>query len=104
MPKSPEQFKSEHKAFRARLRKIHKSEIGIAARNAMNGLRAAYKAAALDHWKELGNRASTGWGSVPEGDYQSDYDPEQCADSIANVLAEYFSNDPNNPPGKMSEI
>lgn len=99
MPKSRDQFSAEHKAFRKRLQAINKSAVGIAARGAMNNLRAAYREAALLHWAELGNRASTGWGSVPEADYQTARTPTQCADEITRVLVTYFATDPDNPPG-----
>jgi hypothetical protein len=104
MPKSKETFDREHKAFRARLQKIHQGPIGQTASRAINDLRKAYYDAALEHWAELGNRASTGWGSIPQGEYQGTRTPEQCADEISRVLAQYFSNDPNDPPGNKTDL
>lgn len=99
MPKSAARFESEHAAFQKRLQAIHASPIGIAAQDAMNALLAAYREAALEHWRELGNRASTGWGQPPEADFQKPHTADVCADWIARTLAGYFSSDPNDPPG-----
>lgn len=99
MPKPYDTFAAEHAAFRKRLRAINASPVGVAARDAMNALRAAYRNAALEHWKELGNRASTGWGSTPEGDYQTPQPVGRCADSIMRTLVGHFALDPNDPPG-----
>src|ERR1043166_8246688 len=95
MPKTNEQFNTEHEAFRRRLRAIHKGPIGQAAKSAMKDLRKAYRDAAVEHWRELGPNASTGWGPIPkEPSMRARY-----ADDISRGLAEYFSNDPNDPPG-----
>lgn len=98
MAKSSAEFRKEHEAFRARLRAIHDSAIGQAARVSMNDLRKAYRGAALEHWRELGPKASTGWGATPDSGTRN---VEQCADTISSVLAQYFSNDPDDPPGSM---
>lgn len=99
MAKPRNQFDAEHEAFRKRLQAINASPVGIAARDAMNALRAAYRNAALEHWRELGNRASTGWHSTPEGDYQTPQPVERCANSVTDRLAHHFSQNPNDPPG-----
>src|SRR6185369_11655635 len=96
MPKTKEQFNTEHEAFRRRLRAIHKGPIGQAAKSAMKDLRKAYRDAAMEHWYELGSNASTGWGPIP-------IKTSLCAryaDDISRVLAEHFSNDPDDPPGQ----
>lgn len=99
MGKSKEQFESEHEAFRARLQAIHRGPIGKAAKVAVNNLRKAYYEAALAHWKELGNRASTGWAQPPEADFQTPSPPKQCAGTVRNTLIHYFAINPNDPPG-----
>lgn len=100
MPKSKEEFERDHAVFQKRLRAINRGPTGQAAKKAMNDLRQAYYDAAIEHWKELGPRASTGWSQPPEADYQTAVSVEQCAGSVRDVLAQHFAYDPNNPPGK----
>lgn len=99
MRKPTEQFEAEHEAFRARLQEIHRGPIGKTARIAMNALRDAYYEAALEHWRELGNRASTGWSQPPEADFQTPSPPKQCAATVRDRLAHHFAINPNDPPG-----
>lgn len=99
MGKPAKQYEVEHEAFRARLQKIHQGPIGKTARSAMNALRQAYYEAALEHWKELGNRASTGWSQPPEADFQTPSPPKQCAATVRDTLARHFAINPNDPPG-----
>lgn len=91
-------------AFQQRLRQINRSPEGQAAlkalQDAQRWFREQYRQAALAHWKERGNSASTGWGCVPEGQYQESLKPSRCAVALAEKLAEYVGENPFDPPGK----
>lgn len=81
----------DNEAFAERVHEIQISQEGKAAlsaiRKAKNYLSREYKKAALAHWKERGDEASTGYGCVPAE--HVDHTVASCAAMLANKLIEY---------------
>lgn len=93
-------YDANHAKFAARLRAINASDDAKAAVAALIKLRDLYRRAALEHWKELGNHASTGWGQTPAADeYNDARDPNDCADWIARELIRALACHPVELPG-----
>lgn len=98
MNESNDAIERNNAAVQRRLRKFHRSPEGRALRGAIAAARdalfAVYRQIALEHWAELGNDASTGWGCVPEGRYQQPRKPKDCAHELANKLVDGLVDDP----------
>lgn len=90
-------------AFGKRCEAIVYSSEGKAALKAIadakRWLREQYRQAALAHWKENGNSATTGWGCVPEQAYSPKRRPSDCARVLADELATHASERPDLAPG-----
>lgn len=97
-------IEENNKVFAKRLQAINNSPQGKLAlkamRDAQRWFKKQYYKAALRHWKEQGNSASTGYGYEPEGRYQTKKQPLHCASQLAEKLARDVGEYPDIPPGK----
>ncbi|HEX5704891.1 MAG TPA: hypothetical protein VFX97_16960 [Pyrinomonadaceae bacterium] len=96
-----DKISANNAAFIRRLKEINRSPQGRDAlksiTTAKDYLREQYRLAALAHWKERGNDASTGYGCVPEGRYQKKLNPSDCAKELADKMVDYAAADPSDP-------
>lgn len=90
MTKRKQDFEREHAAFQERIAEIEKTPTARGARKVIKELDTMYRGAAIAHWKTLGNRASTGYGQTPEGQFQSPRTPANCAEEVARGLMDGF--------------
>ena len=85
--------------FNDRISKFNRGKEGVDLRDQLRKIRRrfyeVYRQAALEHWKENGTNASTGWGCTPEGEYQSPLSVNASAHELANKLVDVVTSDPD---------